>query len=194
MKNYNLNHLLKNIKNGYFIQIGANDGVSNDEFGLKDILKNEDHTAILIEPIESYYLELINNYKNFKSKLYFENIAITEKKEIKSLSLNKQDSSFVRLHDGDKIEVNCNTIKYIFNKYNIKKINGLFIDVEGYEFNILNSLFSFKHPQIDFIRYEFWWVENKEELDNLLINNGYSIFQDEYSYADKIAIHNSILN
>jgi len=194
MKNYNLNHLLKNIKNGYFIQIGANDGVSNDEFGLKDILKNEDHTAILIEPIESYYLELINNYKNFKSKLYFENIAITEKKEIKSLSLNRQDSSFVRLHDGDKIEVNCNTIKYIFNKYNIKKINGLFIDVEGYEFNILNSLFSFKHPQIDFIRYEFWWVENKEELDNLLINNGYSIFQDEYSYADKIAIHNSILN
>jgi len=194
MKSYNLNSLLSQINNGYFIQIGANDGVSNDEFGLKDLLQNESHTAILIEPIQSYYLQLINNYKNFKSKLYFENIAITEKQETKFLSLNGQDSSFVRLHDGDKIEVNCDTIKSIFNKYNIKKINGLFIDVEGYEFNILNSLFSFKHPQIDFIRYEFWWVENKEELDNLLINNGYSIFQDEYSYADKIAIHNSILN
>jgi FkbM family methyltransferase len=194
MKNYNLNHLLKNIKNGYFIQIGANDGVSNDEFGLKDILKNEDHTAILIEPIKSYYLELINNYKNFKSKLYFENIAITEKKEIKLLSLNGQDSSFVRPHDGDKIEVNCDTIESIFSKYNIKKINGLFIDVEGYEFNILNSLFSSKHPTIDFIRYEFWWSNDKGKLDDLLINNGYSVFQDEHSYADKIAIHNSILN
>lgn len=194
MKSYNLSHLLSKIKNGYFIQIGANDGVSNDEFGLKDILENELHTAILIEPIESYYLELINNYKNFKSKLYFENIAITEKKEIKLLSLNGQDSSFIKPWDGNKIEVNCNTIKFIFDKYNIKKINGLFIDVEGYEFNILNSLFSFEYPPIDFIRYEFYWSENKLQLDNLLINNGYSIFQDEYSYADKIAIHNSILN
>jgi FkbM family methyltransferase len=188
MKSYNLNSLLSQINNGYFIQIGTNDGVSNDEFGLKDLLQNELHTAILIEPIQSYYLQLINNYKNFKSKLYFENIAITEKQETKFLSLNGQDSSFVRNTSQNFIDVSCDTMTNILKKYNITHINGLFIDVEGYEYTILESIFNDPNIVIDFIRYEFWWSEDKEKLDKLLTDNGYNVYQDEYSYADKIAI------
>jgi len=188
MKKINLKNILPKIKNGTFIQIGSNDGVSNDEFGLKELLLNEEHIGILIEPIPEFFFKLKENYSNTKSSIFFENIAITEKKEKKFISLCGQDTSFVRELNAPKIEVDCDTIQNIFLKYNLKKINGIFIDVEGYEFNILNSLFSNEHPEIDFIRYEFWWENDKEKLDKLLISNGYEVFQDEDSYADKIAI------
>lgn len=193
-----LKFLLDKIKkNGTFIQIGSNDGVSNDEYGFKEKILFEEHKVILIEPIEEYFLALKKNFKNSISDVYFENIAITEKSEERIILKQGMDSSFVRsaLKDVESSEVlvKCNTIHSIFSKYNISKVDGLFMDTEGYEYNILNSLFSEEYPTIDFIRYEFWWNEKKEELDTLLLDNNFMVFQDPESYADKIAVNKSYL-
>jgi hypothetical protein len=48
-----------------------------------------------------------------------------------------------------------------------------------------------ERPKINFMRYEFWWNKDKELLDKLLQDNDYFVFQDQDSYADKIAIHKS---
>jgi FkbM family methyltransferase len=192
MKKININKLLHDVKNGYFIQIGSHDGISNEEYGLRNKLITEKHTAILIEPIPEFFNQISKNYTNSTSEIFFENIAISNKKEIKNIIVNGQDSSFVRDIVGKKLKVNCDTMESIFKKYNFPKINGLFIDTEGYEFDILTSMFSQNYPQIDFIRYEFFWNSEKEELDKLLYSNSYDVYQDEESYADKIAIHKSI--
>ena len=181
-------------KNGTFIQIGSNDGVSNDEYGFKEKILFEEHKVILIEPIEEYFLALKRNFQNSTSEVYFENIAITEKQEERAILKQGMDSSFVRtLVNAPEVLVKCDTIHSIFSKYNITKVDGLFMDTEGYEYNILNSLFSKEHPRIDFIRYEFWWNEKKEELDTLLLNNNFIVYQDPESYADKIAVNKSYL-
>ena len=180
--------ILGKIKNGTFVQIGSHDGVSNDEFGLKEKLMNEDHIGILIEPIKEFYHALVTNYSKFKSKISFENIAISNKQEIKRICLDGQDTSFVRNTKNNFIEVYCEHFNYILDKYDIKKIDGLFIDVEGYEEVILESIFKDCKVEIDFIRYEFWWLNDKNRLDQLLLENGYDVFMDNKSYADKIAI------
>jgi FkbM family methyltransferase len=187
----NFKNLIRNINNGYFIQIGAYDGVSNDEFGLKDKLFYEDsHTAILIEPVPDFFEKLVENYNVAKSKIFFENVAISDKKEIKKIQLNGQDTSFVRSFDKDTISIDviCETFTHLISKYNIKKIDALVIDVEGYELVLIKSILETKIP-IEIIRYEFVHLngDDKEKLDMILIENGYDIYQDETSYADKIA-------
>ena len=179
--------------NTLYVQIGSFDGVSNDEFGLKDLLLNETNaTCVLIEPVKEYFDRLVINYVNAKSKCYFENIGIGDIDEKHTFFINGQDTSIVRVPTTKTEErnIDCKTFDYIVDKYNISKIDGLFIDVEGYELKILESIFSGNHPQINFIRYEFVHLSEMDnnKLSYILEYNNYSIFQDEKSYADRIAI------
>ena len=64
----NFKTLIENIKDGYFLQIGAYDGISNDEFGLSNKIFDESgHTAILVEPIPEYFDQLKKNYITAKN-------------------------------------------------------------------------------------------------------------------------------
>jgi len=185
--------IIKDIENGFFIQIGSYDGISNDQFGLREKIVNEDHTSILIEPIKEYYDRLVLNYKQSNSTIYFENIAISDISEIKKIQLNGQDTSFNRVFDKsvEMVDVRCEPFSYLINKYGLNKINVVVIDTEAYELVVIESIFS-NNIEIDIIRYEFVHL-NKDDLiklENILIMNGYEIFQDDSSYADKIAIKN----
>ena len=116
----NFKTLIENIKDGYFLQIGAYDGISNDEFGLSNKIFDESgHTAILVEPIPEYFDQLKKNYITAKSTVFFENIAISDEKSIKKIKLNGQDTSFVRNFDRDVelVDVFCEPFKYLVEKY-----------------------------------------------------------------------------
>jgi len=185
--------IIKDIENGFFIQIGSYDGISNDQFGLREKIVNEDHTSILIEPIKEYYDRLVLNYKQSNSTIYFENIAISDISEIKKIQLNGQDTSFNRVFDKsvEMVDVRCEPFSYLINKYGLNKINVVVIDTEAYELVVIESIFS-NNIEIDIIRYEFVHLKKDDliKLENILIMNGYEIFQDDSSYADKIAIKN----
>lgn len=68
--------------NFFFVQIGANDGMINDPF--YKFIKRNKWQGLLIEPQKRVFEELKNNYSNFNGMI-FENIAITEKPEVKKL-------------------------------------------------------------------------------------------------------------
>ena len=68
--------LIDKKKINHVIQVGANDGKSDDF--LRSSL-NEDTTVLLIEPIESAFLDLKKNYYNF-TNVQFINKAIDIKK------------------------------------------------------------------------------------------------------------------
>jgi len=144
------------------IQIGANNG-KDHVFDLIKENQNSLELAILIEPIPFIINELKSQYENINNVIV-ENIAITDNKDIKTMTLyylgdsNYEVSSFSKNHvithkppgssyPLESLEVSCFTINDIMDKYNLDIIDYLFIDTEGLDVHIIAS--------IDFTKYKF---------------------------------------
>lgn len=78
--------------NFFFIQVGANDGLTNDP--INEFIIKYKWKGILIEPQKRIFEELKKNYSSSKG-LSFENIAISSKKELRSFySINLPQTKF----------------------------------------------------------------------------------------------------
>lgn len=175
----NLKYFLKkifsnNIEN--LVQIGANDGVRFDELGY--FIKSQRPKSILVEPIKFYFDQLSKNYCDYKN-VYLENSAINQNGKIKYIYkvsekfLNHYDEHILGINSFDKNhlikhgvksshiakeEVNSISIKQLFEKYDIRKLDLLYVDTEGYDGNIiinfletsnLNPIIIFEYIHID---------------------------------------------
>ena len=185
------------------VVIGAHSGtwLSN----LLEVYKNEN--VLLVEPVPYNIKQLKENtfhYKNVK----VETSAISGKLEVKKFYFIKPESvknlgkhwasaigSFDKQHilnhknkrfkvedsDIEEISVKYLTFSKLIEKYSISKIDMLQIDVEGSEFEILNSI-DYKNIKIQKIQFEFKHFDGtfKEGaklnlIKNKLINFDYSI-------------------
>jgi len=70
--------IFKNTPNFFFIQIGANDGKTNDP--LHEFINKYEPSGLLIEPIDSVFSRLLKTYKN-RNNLVFDNVGIYDKSE-----------------------------------------------------------------------------------------------------------------
>ena len=150
------------MQNYGLISIGSHTG-----FWLQDeLFKFKDYKNILIEPVPYNVIELKENTKNFKNIL-LEQSAISDKDEtvpfyfIKRSSIAKLKKhwvtgigSFNKSHimshknkrvlisdsDIEEIKINCISFRNLIKKYSIQSVEKLMIDVEGAEFQILNSI------------------------------------------------------
>jgi len=184
----------------WLIQLGANDGVMCEGYGLRDILLEQKHNAILVEPLPTVFERCKENYKDANSKIYFENIAIvpTKTSEYEKIYHNDDNeaepgvqSSFVRYEPSERFDlVKVEEFKYLVEKYNLTKIHGLFVDIEGLEYDVLDSIFKTINIPISFIRYEFPHVKDPEALDNMLRDCGFKIYACPHGGGDKVAISN----
>lgn len=172
--------LLKNLYNHkikQIIQIGANDGVRFDN--LNKFIKKNKINSILVEPIKKNFNELEKNYKNFKF-VKLENVAITINNEINYLY--KVEEKFLKYYDNHvpgitsfnknhllkhdvkekhiiKEKVNSTSIKNLIKKYNLKKLDLLYIDTEGYDGKIVLDFLKIKSLN-PIIIFEFIHIEN----------------------------------
>ena len=153
-----IKYLINKNKFNNVIQIGANDGIS-DDFLRTSI--NKDTNVLLVEPIKSAFLELEKNYSGFKN-VKFVNKAIdvvTGKKNIFSVNpkyyeyyekkYNSKNvswltvlASFQKEHlenHGIKsshiqaTHVDCINFKDLIEQYNYHNLDLLIIDTEGYD-------------------------------------------------------------
>lgn len=178
-----------------FIQIGANDGMTNDPF--REFIIRKSVRGVLVEPIPFAFIELKRNYQMYQNKLYFENCAVSYEsgKEIdffflpeyyllhhsKSLAgvhsfskdhlvkhIGLQDAKFI-----ESMKIPCQTVEAILNNYHFRKFDCIFLDVEGYETHILKNInFDVINPKL--IVYEHTHI-NQEEIDNLLRAKGFEL-------------------
>jgi FkbM family methyltransferase len=184
----------------WLVQLGANDGVICEGYGLRSILLGQQHNAILVEPLPEVFERCKENYKDANSKLYFENIAIVPSKtnEYEKIYHNGDheaepgvQSSFVRYEPHEKFDlVKVEEFKYLVEKYKLTKIHGLFIDIEGLEHDVLDNIFKTINIPISFIRYEFPHVKDPEALDDMLRDYGFKIYACPHGDGDKVAISN----
>ncbi len=187
-----LKHLIRKKKIKKIIQIGANDGKSDDFlFNCFD----DNLEAILIEPIEDAFKKLEKNYENFvkakclnlavdidnKSKeIFCVNRKFYEfyKKKYNEVNVEWLDvlSSFNKKHlinHGIKEKhivskfIECKTISELINQYNFQNFDLLIIDVEGYDLVILNNFIQTINIKPMII---FEWIHaQKNDIEKLLI-------------------------
>jgi FkbM family methyltransferase len=190
---------IEQIPSCYFIEVGANDGVSNDPI-YKTVIKNN-LSGIVIEPNPSMIPYLSKNYITNKNVIV-ENSAVT---------LNTSDtkmffSSGSNLHNTLSknyayrnfpdaiIETTVPGISFVdlLLKHNVTKVDLLLIDVEGYDFILLQSFpFDTIKPQIiraEILHTTFENVSLQSMVDYLSSMN-YNIYSSEDN-TDLIAFLN----
>ena len=177
--------VFKNIKNGYFVEIGADDGIqgSNTKY-----FEEIGWTGVCIEPSPKRFLKLTDN-----RKCHCENVAISNTDDtVQFMDISgygKQLSGIVNMYDprhktrieGDLnnpkntgyeiVDVRCVTLNSVLDKYDIQHVDFCSIDTEGAEVNILSSI------DFDAINIRVIMVENNykdESIDTILTKNGYT--------------------
>ena len=176
--------IFKGFKNGYFVDVGAHDGITfNNTYRFE---KYYDWSGINIEPIPNVFKTLVQNRPKSKNL----NVAISDKEIISTFieSQSDMESGLVESMDpvqlekinqrsgSKKFSVKTQLLKNILNGYGIKNINLLSIDVEGAEVGVIKSI-DFDEVFIDVIMfesndyYETTKEKNKEILKYLFKKN-----------------------
>jgi len=193
--------IFKNKKNGFFIDIGAHDGItySNSYFFEKEL----EWTGICVEPNPSVFKQL---QKNRKCTLINKPAWIENKKEVfftitghsEMLSglydtyhpkhLKRIKSEIDDLNQKFEItEVECFDLNEYLIKNSINNIDFISLDTEGSEFKILKNI-DFSQISIKVIVIEIPYDQN--EVINFLENKNFYL----YAYAqnsDLIFVNNS---
>lgn len=128
----------------FYIEAGANDGLFQSRS--LNFIHNYEYTGILIEPLPWLYKQCcINRPKN--TLIY--NCALVDfeyENNSIELHLHHMHSSMSAINKSihetynNSIQVPARTLESILEENNITHIDYLFLDVEGYEYNVINGI------------------------------------------------------
>lgn len=164
---YSLNH------RPFFIQIGSNDGMNGDP--IYDFILKWNWSGIKIEPVQYVFEKLEENFRNLPN-IILENSAISRENNTQKFYYLKQDETAPEwysqlgsfsletvLKHGQWIsdlqerlmscDVACLTFEQLCQKYNVREIDVIHIDAEGYDFEII-KLIDFKKFSPSIVLYE----------------------------------------
>ena len=187
------------------VVIGAHFGVWLES----EITKYKNQNILLVEPVPYNYNILKDNFKDSKNIHVCTNAIFSENKLDKFYYVNKNSISKLGKHwasgigsfnkdhilehktkrfkiepeDIDEIEIKFITFDDLIENYSIQSIDRLQIDVEGAEFEILNSI-DYKKVKINSLQFEskhfdgtFKEGEKLEKIKKKLISEGYNLNQ-----------------
>jgi FkbM family methyltransferase len=180
-------------KQGFFIDIGASDGIIwNTTLGLEI---NNEWQGICIEPHPSIYKKLTSSTNGVSRKAECLNVAILTEEKICDFQMfdgdwdsymlsgivgsydsrQKDREDFKRNSNNSKIiKVKCMPLQKILDERDITHVDYLSIDTEGSELEILKSI-DFSKTSFDLISVEVNYESS--EIDNLLQENGYQFVE-----------------
>ena len=187
------------------VVIGAHFGVWLES----EITKYQNQNILLVEPVPYNYNKLKDNFKNTKNIHICTNAIFSENKIDKFYYVNENSISKLGKHwasgigsfnkdhilnhktkrfkiepeDIDEIEIKFITFDDLIENYLIQSIDKLQIDVEGAEFEILNTI-DYKKTKINSLQFEskhfdgtFKEGEKLEKIKKRLILEGYNLNQ-----------------
>lgn len=183
-KNIPLEVKLNNIfnkKRGFFIELGANDGLfqSNTAF----LEKEMEWTGILIEPSPKGYELCIKNRPN-SICLNFACVSDDYKENyVEGDFINNDSMASIngkRTNNKKLTKVRATTLEKIIHEHKCKNIDFLSLDTEGYEFNILKGLNLDKHRP-NYMLIEIY-NNDIERIFNLLYSKNYKLHSNFTNY------------
>lgn len=197
------------VRDFFFVQIGANNGVDYDP--IRRLVLKYNWRGILVEPLPDVFMELKDNYRGYDERLLFENVAVSDVSGMRDFyrtpnSLNSSvnpDEWFtdrdegrprrrtLRLGPAVRINVHSVTFMELIRKHAITHIDLLQIDTEGYDYEII-KLVDFCALKPFIIHFEYNKIKDPnapadalEECETFLRQHGYRVV--DSSHCDKIA-------
>jgi len=154
---HKLNAFLKDVKNGFFIEAGANDGLTQSNSYFFEFYKN--WKGLLVEPIDDISKRCIQNRS---PNTIVENYALVSDsysdKEIDMIytpicnglmSIVDGKNAHLQLakaqEKGIRKKVPVCTLNHLLKKHGIEKIDLLILDIEGHEIEALKGIDFEKH-------------------------------------------------
>lgn len=203
-------HVFKGYKNGFFMDIGAHDGVSiNNTLYFS---KNNNWNGINIEPIKPVYDRLVENRNNNinincavcekdGTANFLWNIGYTEMisgletyydpRHIERLQLENYNMGSV----SERILIETKRVETICDEHNISHINYLSIDVEGAEFDVIKSI-NFDKVFIDVIGFENNFDDVSAPILEYLESRNYIVIHKSLDYLmihkDSVFFQNTV--
>lgn len=172
-------NLLKNKKNGFFLDIGAYDGVKYSNSYLLE--KNFNWNGLMVEAHPNNYDSLRKNRKSIIAPY-----AISDINGDILFENNYGTGSKITSDNGFKVE--CITFKKLFQIYDVPKIiDYMSLDIEGYEYKSLTE-FPFDEYKCKTITVEHNLYlgddENKKKINEILIKNGYTLLNENVTHDE----------
>lgn len=176
------------------VQIGTNRAYDNLATIIHQYSSEIIDNLILVEPFSLHNPSIRSCYAKYTDKLHIENIIIsdsviatnklwyhpndlTHQNAAELASLNKQHSINIRsYYKADEVvglELPNLTINQLFDKYNLQKIDILYIDTEGFDDKIIYSI-NFDKYYISTIYYENLHID-RDKLRSFLAKLNYKI-------------------
>ncbi len=193
-----LNATKRNDQDFFFVQIGANDGVSHDP--IHGFVTANRLPGIVVEPLPEVFQKLQQTYQN-QPQIKAVNLAIHRELEQVTLYLPNPETngslsgiasfsadryeltskySGLTANDMVAVEVPAKSLMALLEESEVPHVDLLIIDTEGYDFEILASL-DLEQYQPSIIRFEhgvYSGVDARLELRDALTrlyDHGYSI-------------------
>ena len=186
-------NIFKNFKDGFFVDVGAHNGISFSNTYFFE--KNLNWKGICIEANPIVYKQLQKNRENSinlniaidikdSECTFLVNHGYTEMlsgiKEYYDIRHLERIKSEQEQYGGYSEEIKIESLKLesIFNKYDIKHVHYLSIDIEGGEKMCIESI-DFNNIFIDIINFENNYPEIGIEIIYFLKNKGYELLDFE---------------
>jgi len=202
---------LGSLNSGYFVDIGAHDGISNSNSYVFEHLFGWSGICIEPNPNMRSFQRLVNNRKcvceniavwDFNGEIDF----VARGRHCETSGVPDKDVSEYILEDLVKqkkhgiIKVPCMTLQSILDKHSAPKvIDYLSIDTEGSEYNILKdfdfSKYIFKTVTIETKSWqpytELKFHKNRDKIMDLFVSNGYEFIK--HYVVDDYFVHKSLI-
>jgi FkbM family methyltransferase len=167
----------------FFIQVGANDGVTDDD--IRPFVLEHRWRGLLVEPLPDVFARLKENYVG-QDRLRFANVAITSGvgrvRFLRHPTLPQCSGLGVRTRiqsraSMEEVEVSATTFESLLGEHGVDRLDLLQIDTEGYDGEMIR-LFPFGVISPLIIRYEHKHLkmDERHEVENLLSSKGYVLF------------------
>jgi FkbM family methyltransferase len=170
----------------FFVQVGANDGRTNDPI-YKHVAQHH-WRGLLLEPLPHVFAVLTENYRN-EPQLILENVALSETDGTQSLwsvegaeVLASFDRAALAARTSKIIEVPVQTatVKTLVQRHGIDHIDLMVIDTEGYDYQVIKMTLADGVPRPRLIRYEHLHLSSadRKACAALLVSHGYRLLRD----------------
>jgi len=167
-------------KNGYFLDIGAYDGI---HFSNSYLLETEhDWTGLLVEANPNNFELLKNNRPNSQNVM----VAVSDYCGFIKINDISMSIKIVLENTNKSYNIESTTFQELFIKYNVPQIiDYMSLDIEGYESKAL-SKFPFDKYVCNLITVEhnmyLTGSKNKYDIQNILLNNNYYIVKENIEH------------